>query len=115
MCIGYVDDMAANGRFGWIFAMLGNLKCSVLRSLHSILGDVRYKPTLSERLALVSKLASLLLYLHMCDWLHKGFHSGNIIFSFDGETYDSTESIISGFDYSWLQGSNTILSSFEPK
>lgn len=114
-CLGYVDDTASNGRFGWIFAIPGNSKRTVLRSLHSILGDVRYKPTLSQRVGLASKLASSLLHLHTCDWLHKGFHSGNINFSFDEEMYDPTEPMISGFDYSRSQGSNTISSSFEPK
>lgn len=114
-CLGYVDDTAANGRFGWIFAMPGNSKRTVLRSLHSILGDVRYKPTLRQRVTLASKLASSLLHLHTCDWLHKGFHSGNISFPFDEESYDPTEPIISGFDYSRSQGSKTISSSFEPK
>lgn len=115
MCLGYVDDTAVNNRFGWIFAMPSNSKRSTLRSLHSILGNSRYKPTLSQRIALASNLASSLLHLHTCDWIHKGFNSGSISFSFEGDEYDPTEPIISGFDYSRSQNSRTISSDFEPK
>lgn len=114
-CLGYIDDTAAHGRFGWIFALPSLKPTSTLRSLHSILGDVRYRPTLSQRVALASKLATSLLHLHTCDWLHKGFHSGNVIFSFEGNEYDPGEPIVSGFDFSRSQSSRTISGSFEPR
>lgn len=114
-CLGYIDDTMTHGRFGWIFALPSSKPTSTLRSLHSLLGDVRYRPTLSQRVALASKLATSLLHLHTCDWLHKGFHSGNVIFSFEGNNYDPEEPIISGFDYSRSQSSRTISGSFEPR
>ena len=114
-CVGYIDDVAAHGRFGWIFAMpLGSRRTTTLRSLHSILGDVRCKPTLTQRVALAWKLASSLLHLHTCDWLHKGMHSGNVIFAFDGDRYDPETPILSGFEYSRSQNSSTISTSPEP-
>jgi hypothetical protein len=114
-CLGYIDDTATSGRFGWIFAMPSGSKRTTLKSLHDILDDVRYKPTLRQRVALASKLASSLLYLHTCDWIHKGIHSGNVVFPFEGDVYDPEEPVISGFDYSRSQSSRTISSSFEPR
>ena len=114
-CLGYIDDVATSSRFGWIFAMpCGSTRRTTLRSLYSILGNVRHRPTLTQRISLAWKLASSLLHLHTCDWLHKGMHSGNVIFSFDGDDYDPEAPILSGFDYSRSQNSSTISSSLEP-
>ena len=114
-CVGYIDDVAAHGQFGWIFAMpLGSTRTTTLRSLHSILGNARCKPTLTQRVTLAWKLASSLLHLHTCGWLHKGVHSGNVVFAFNGNKYEAEAPILSGFDYSRSENSNTISGSLEP-
>ncbi|CRG92692.1 hypothetical protein PISL3812_09757 [Talaromyces islandicus] len=115
-CIGYIDDVDNCSRHGWIFAMPeGSKRTTTLRSLHSILGEAQYKPTLAQRITLAWKLASSLLYLHTADWLHKGVHSDNVIFLFDGDLYDADKPILSGFDYSRPQSSKTTTRSLQPK
>ncbi|CEJ81043.1 hypothetical protein VHEMI01195 [[Torrubiella] hemipterigena] len=115
-CIGFIDDAAHNDRYGWIFAMpRGSEKKDNLRTLHSLLGQAKYKPTLGERITIAWKLASSLLYLHTVDWLHKGIHSGNVVFVFNGDEFKTSQPILSGFDFSRPQSNRTTGRSLEPK
>jgi serine/threonine protein kinase len=115
-CIGYVDDRDKHNRYGWIFMMpVGSAKGTALKTLHSILGQDYLKPTLAQRISLAWKLASSPQYLHLADWLHKGIHSGNIIFPFDEETLDVEKPILSGFEYSRPESNKTTSRSLDPK
>lgn len=115
-CVGYVDDYKSHGRYGWVFLMPeGSLKSTTLRSLHSILDLDHFKPTLAQRISLAWKLATSLQYLHTANWLHKGVHSGNVLFAFDGDAYDVEKPILSGFEYSRPLSSKTTSRSLDPK
>jgi hypothetical protein len=95
-CVGYFDDRQVSGvaRYGWIFQMPpGCDRGTRVRSLHDILGDERYKPSLSQRVLMASRLCETLLDLHAVDWLHKGIFSDNVLFFFfagSGATEEST-------------------------
>ncbi|KAH8662766.1 prion-inhibition and propagation-domain-containing protein [Ilyonectria robusta] len=116
ICIGYIDDRERHNRYGWIFRMPdGSDKGTTLKTLHSVLGQNQHKPTLAQRISLAWKLASSLLYLHTTNWLHKGIHSGNVIFSFDGDKFDAEKPILSGFEYSRPQSNKTTSRSLDPK
>lgn len=107
-CIGYIDNRSSRDRFGWIFQMPQESNDdTTLETLHGMLGQETYKPTLSQRIAIAWKLASSLSYLHTTDWLHKGIHSGNVLFPCDIETIDMDKPILSGFDYSRPHSSKT--------
>ncbi|KAJ5370021.1 prion-inhibition and propagation-domain-containing protein [Penicillium cataractarum] len=115
-CVGFIDDREQNKRYGWIFEMpAGSDRDSSLKSLHSILGTSQFKPTLTQRISLAWKLASSLLYLHTTSWIHKGIHSGNIIFAFNGQTFDIEKPILSGFEYSRPQSGSTTTRSPNPQ
>ncbi|KAH7132745.1 prion-inhibition and propagation-domain-containing protein [Dactylonectria macrodidyma] len=115
-CIGYIDDCAENRRYGWIFRMPdGSTEATVLKTLHEILGQNQYKPTLTQRTALAWRLASSLLYVHATNWLHKGVHSGNVVFTFDGDYYNPENPILSGFEYSRPTSNKTTGRSLDPK
>lgn len=109
--IGYFDDLQVYGarRHAWVFQMPDDSDPSTtIKSLYDILGDRQYKPTLSQRISLASKLASTVLYLHTVNWLHKGIRSDNVIFHFDREDeFDPEKPVLSGFDYSRPQSSGT--------
>lgn len=115
-CVGYIDDFEKNNRYGWIFMMpVGSVNGTTLKPLHSILGQDHYKPTLAQRVSLAWKLASSLLYLHAANWLHKGVHSGNVIFPFDGDTFNLERPVLSGFEYSRPESNKTTVRSLDPK
>lgn len=115
-CIGYIDNRPSIDRFGWIFQMPHGSSCdTLLETLHAMLGQRIYKPTLSQRVAIAWKLASSLSYLHTTDWLHKGVHSGNVLFRRDGEKIDLEKPILSGFEYSRPQSARTTSRSLNPR
>lgn len=115
-CVGYVDDFKGQSRYGWVFLMpKGSVKTTTLKTLHSIFDLEHYKPTLTGRISLAWKLATSLQYLHTANWLHKGVHSGNVIFAFDGDTFDVKKPILSGFEYSRPQSNKTTSRSLDPK
>ena len=86
-----------------------------LRSLHSLLDVCQDKPTLAQRISLSWKLASSLLYLHTANWLHKGIHSGNVVFPCVVDDVDLQNPILSGFEYSRPQSNRTTSRSLDPK
>lgn len=105
-CIGFIDDYQQNNRHGLIFEIpLGSRGESSLMSLHDMLGENGYTPTPAQRISLACKLACSILYLHTTNWIHHGFHSGNILFVIDGEEVDLEKPVLSGFDcsYPWRQ------------
>lgn len=115
-CVGFIDDREQNNRYGWIFEMpTGSNKDSSLKTLHGILGENQYKPTLTQRISLAWKLASSLLYLHTTNWIHKEIHSGNIMFVSDNDKFDVENPILSGFEYSRPQTESTTTRSPNPR
>ena len=115
-CIGYVDDRQRKSQTGWVFEMpLGSHSESLLKTLHSMLGVRSCKPTLALRVSLAWKLATSLMCLHTADWLHKGVHSGNVLFCCDEESFDFEKPILSGFEYSRPQSNRTTSRSLDPK
>ena len=115
-CLGLVDDRKQNSRFGWIFRMPeGSHKGTSLKSLHSMLGQRVSKPTLAQRISLSWKLASSLSHLHTANWLHKGIHSGSVIFCSENEECDIEHPILSGFEYSRPQSNKTTSRSLDPR
>ncbi|KAJ5982718.1 prion-inhibition and propagation-domain-containing protein [Penicillium sp. IBT 35674x] len=68
-----------------------------------------------ERISLAWKLASSLLYLHTANWLHKGFHSGNVIFVFDEGRFNVEKPMLSGFEFSRPESEQTTSRSPNPQ
>jgi hypothetical protein len=115
-CIGYIDDCERNSRYGWIFKMPdGSNNGTTLKSLHTILAEGLFKPTLAQRISLSWRLAISLLYLHTTNWIHKGIHSDNIVFSFSGGRFDVEVPILSGFEFARPQSNKTTSRSLDPK
>ncbi|KAK4071733.1 uncharacterized protein Triagg1_5971 [Trichoderma aggressivum f. europaeum] len=96
-CLGYLDE-AKNYRLGWVFAMPVET-AHPPKSLRSLLSSIAC-PSLTERVALASRLTACLLYLHAVNWLHKALRSDNILFIYDGDGPPISEPIVSGFDLS---------------
>ncbi|KAI1211926.1 prion-inhibition and propagation-domain-containing protein [Annulohypoxylon truncatum] len=71
-------------------------------------------PLLGERFQLAYTLACAFSRFHAAGWLHKGFHSGSIIFFHKrgGQGVDVTEPFVTGFQYSRPQGASSL--SFSP-
>ncbi|KAL2165775.1 hypothetical protein VTG60DRAFT_3835 [Thermothelomyces hinnuleus] len=130
-CVGYFDDRDVSGadRYGWFFKMPeGSDYDTRVVSLYEILGNARLKPSLSQRVAMASKLCSTVLNLHAVNWLHKGIFSDNVVFFFNGEQeegkegeggvskrstgragldYEPEKPILSGFEFSRPDGTET--------
>ncbi|GAB1315764.1 hypothetical protein MFIFM68171_05974 [Madurella fahalii] len=113
-CIGYFDDreFCCMDRLGWIFKMpAGSDFNTLVVPLYDLLGDDRFKPSLSQRVTLASKLCSTVLDLHAVDWLHKGIFSDNVIFHLNGEdglhNYDPEKPLLTGFEFSRPDGTQT--------
>ncbi|KAK1755712.1 prion-inhibition and propagation-domain-containing protein [Echria macrotheca] len=121
-CIGYFDDREISFReqYGWIFKMPESSDYDTqVVSLYDLLGIESRKPSLSQRVAIASKMCSTVLNLHAVNWLHKGIFSKNVIFHFNGTefdddgnitnlgTYDPEKPILSGFEFSRPDGSKT--------
>ncbi|KAK4147501.1 prion-inhibition and propagation-domain-containing protein [Dichotomopilus funicola] len=135
-CVGFFDDREVSGmdRYGWMFKMPddGDYDTRVA-SLYDVLGDVRKKPPLSQRVAMAAKLCATVLNLHAVNWLHKGIFSDNVIFHFSGDDgnsnqedgqqlstgngatnsrhnplgYDPSKPLLSGFEFSRPDGTET--------
>lgn len=58
------------------------------------------RPSLTDRIALASRIAACVLYLHAVNWLHKALRSDNILFFLDRNEIDLAAPIVSGFEYS---------------
>jgi hypothetical protein len=103
-CLGFFDDhtLFRSRRFGWVFDMGDSPVKTVPRSLLSMIREspVTPCPSLTARVALASKLASCVLYLHIVNWLHKAVRSENVIFLFSDDQFDIEKPVLSGFEYS---------------
>ena len=120
-CVGYFDDRDVSGadRYAWIFKMPdGSDYDTRVVALHDILGKEACKPSLSQRVAMASRLCATVLNLHAVNWLHKGIFSENVVFHFSGDDdgdggqqaglgYDPEKPILSGFEYSRPDGTET--------
>ncbi|KAK4195393.1 prion-inhibition and propagation-domain-containing protein [Triangularia verruculosa] len=115
-CIGYFDDRQFNDtdRYGWIFRMPEGADYDTkVASLYSLLGQRKYRPSLSQRITLAEKLCSTVLNIHAVNWLHKGIFSENIVFCFNdvsaegGLRYDPSSPLLSGFEFSRPDGTHT--------
>ena len=107
-CLGYIYDRGHLNRegypcFGFVFEKPEKVTTSAkpVSLLEVILGRSIGKspPSLTDRVALASKLANCILYLHSVNWLHKGLRSHNIVFYCDRSDPDYKEPYLSGFDY----------------
>ena len=85
-CVGLVQDSDCK-RFGFLFGIPP--RSDVTKKplpLHLYLKDASHwgspavLPTFSQRIKLAQSLAVFLWELHSAGWLHKSFHSGNILF-----------------------------------
>jgi len=118
-CVGYFDDRETSGadRYGWLFRMpQGSDYETRVVSLHELLGDPRFRPSLSQRVGMAARLCATLLNLHAVNWLHKGVFSDNVVFHFNGEdggrspvglSYDPERLTLSGFEFSRPDGTET--------
>ncbi|KAK4185543.1 prion-inhibition and propagation-domain-containing protein [Podospora australis] len=118
-CLAYFDDREVSGaeRYGWIFKLPeGSDYDTQVVSLYSLLGNRGYKPSLSQRISLASKLCFTVLNLHAVNWLHKGILSENVVFHFNedpttdghaGLKYDPSLPLLSGFEFSRPVGTQT--------
>lgn len=80
-CLGYCDfGPESEHRLGLIFKNPPHVDPNVLPQclMQAILSTP--KPSLTRRIALASRIAQCLLYLHSVNWLHKGLRSENILF-----------------------------------
>lgn len=96
----------------------GNFRSHPPRTLHELICDQKNTPTpvLGDRFALAFALATAFSHFHSSGWLHKGFHSGNIIFvaqsssntNSDEAVIRLTDPFITGFQYSRPEGANSL-------
>ncbi|XDG07814.1 hypothetical protein ABKA04_007429 [Annulohypoxylon sp. FPYF3050] len=83
-------------------------------ALNDLIKQEGHIPLLGDRFRLAYTLACAFSRFHAAGWLHKGFHSGSILFfhKCGGKGIDVTEPFITGFQYSRPQGANSL--SFSP-
>jgi hypothetical protein len=109
-CLGYFRDKALP-RYGYLFGFPPNVVQQPPITLHDLLsrgGPHELLLDLGDRFTLARTLASSLLRLHECDWVHTSFRSESILFFFSEQTgsFSSTPQpciknpYISGFGYS---------------
>lgn len=123
-CYGVYDDEAYEleheaKRIGYVFGPPqshtphpydSNLRDQPPETLHMLITrqrEIRFPiPPLGDRFQLAFTLASAFSCFHAAGWLHKGLHSGNIVFlqPADERAISVTEPFITGFEYSRPQG-----------
>ncbi|KAL0257601.1 hypothetical protein SLS55_008415 [Diplodia seriata] len=117
-CHGVYEDFEYerdNGvkRIGYVFGLPqvqtqtlydGNLRDHPPRTLSALIKDYRNTPipSLGDRFQLACTLAQAFSLFHAAKWLHKGLHSGSIVFleRTDNRGITVTEPFITGFQYS---------------
>ena len=106
-CLGYFED-GAFPRYGLIFKSPRHNTTTLPTSLYELLGknEDSSLPDLGQKFDLAKQLASSILRLHDCGWIHGSFRSSNVIF-FDGDDGDRvsinpslSDSFVVGFNYS---------------
>jgi len=109
-CLGYFRDKALP-RYGYLFEFPSNTVQQPPVTLHDLLsrgGPHELLLDLGDRFTLARTLASSLLRLHECDWVHTSFRSESILFFFSEQADPSSSTpqpciknpYISGFGYS---------------
>ncbi|KAI9838187.1 MAG: hypothetical protein M1837_002616 [Sclerophora amabilis] len=103
-CLGYFDDRFSEGRtpecrFGFVFEKPVGIDPQTQPVSLLELVTTRDKPSLTDRIALATRIANCILYLHSVNWLHKGLRSHNIVFFFGTGDPDYHQPYLSGFDY----------------
>ncbi|KAF2733375.1 hypothetical protein EJ04DRAFT_273544 [Polyplosphaeria fusca] len=84
-CIGYFEDAAHPLRTGIVYslpikpAILAPISLLAMITQHASNKSIP-EPPLGQKFRLAQTLATALMQLHACNWLHKGFRSDNIIF-----------------------------------
>ena len=108
-CLGYFQDDSADRRlFGFINVIPPKAsQLSIPVSLNELLQDVRNPkrtfalPTLPQRIRIAQRLAITFLELHNSEWLHKSFHSDNVIFFKQNDKVVQFEApYVCGFEFS---------------
>ncbi|XXG95561.1 Putative flavonol synthase [Hypoxylon texense] len=128
-CYGVVDGRAHGGdfgerRLGYVFGIPrdtsifgsqkdvydSDLASSPPSSLRDQISQKTSPPLLGDRFKLAYVLACAFSRFHAAGWLHKGFHSGSIIFfqRRAGQRVDVTEPFITGFQYSRPQTATSL-------
>ena len=108
-CIGHFeDDMTINRRFGFVYELPKHTNSkSAPISLYDLLrdneDDEKEEPFLGDKFLLALALCKAVYELHLCNWLHKGIRSNNVLF-FPRKSKMVLSSIqspfLAGFDYS---------------
>lgn len=106
-CLGYFDyrknDRFAEPYVGLVYEKPDRCKGDAVpvSLLHLFTMHGYSKPSLTARTHLAHRLASCLGYLHVVNWLHKGFRSDNVVmFPDQTGTLHIAASRLSGFEYS---------------
>ncbi|KAF2841113.1 hypothetical protein M501DRAFT_1000270 [Patellaria atrata CBS 101060] len=112
-CVGFFRDTDPAGddrfRFGLVFEKPASVPHSTRpSSLLELLRDPKLEtPSLTDRIALMRRIAEAIERLHAVNWLHKGLRSHNILFFADSGNssdpdvdIDFAAPLIGGFDYS---------------
>ncbi|KAI0897506.1 hypothetical protein F4806DRAFT_403826 [Annulohypoxylon nitens] len=116
---GYEKEHREHGwkRLGYVFgipnvgsAYDGDLLSHPPAMLNDLIKPKGHIPLLGERFQLAYTLACAFSRFHAAGWLHKGFHTGSILFfqKRGGQGIDVTEPFVTGFQYSRPQGADSL-------
>jgi hypothetical protein len=80
-CLGYFEDVHFH-RYGYLFEIPPNMAPVQPVSLHDLLmrGKNAVLPDLGDRFAIAQALATSVIRLHDCGWVHAALRSSNVIF-----------------------------------
>ena len=104
-CLGYFDEQdksKTNGpisgdfRFGLVFTKPKDTAAISLLELFQ--NSHIMMPALTDRIAIASRIAHCVLYLHAVDWLHKSIRSDNILFFAKKDFVNLESPQLSGFE-----------------
>jgi hypothetical protein len=102
-CLGFVKVREFDndtGHFGFVFEAPpdASSKKNLISLSTALKGGT--EPSLSDRYALAGRVATAMLYLHSVNWLHKGFHTQNVVWFSNAEPISYESAYIMGFEYS---------------
>lgn len=106
-CLGYFKD-AALSRYGYIFDLPSGTILQPPLTLYDVMergGQHENLFNLGDRFAIARSVASSVLRLHDCGWIHTAFRSDSVLFRFRGDedahpVLDTDKPFIMGFGYS---------------
>ncbi|RSL94053.1 hypothetical protein CDV31_014467 [Fusarium ambrosium] len=102
----YEEAMQGNQRLGLVYQLPPG-SVDVPKSLLALIKGGK-RPPLGDRFQLAYRLAAAMSLLHASHWIHKSFHSDNVLFNKDG---DLINPYICGFQYSRPSGNTVSLES----